>query len=79
MNIPQMWHRESVAKLYADEFICKITLMIFGGGGIIIKGVMYMPNIKPISDLRNYMEVLKEAVDGGLSADEVEVSLGLSV
>lgn len=24
------------------------------------KGVMFMPNIKPISDLRNYTEVLKE-------------------
>jgi hypothetical protein len=26
----------------------------------VIKGVIAMPNIKPISDLRNYTEVLKE-------------------
>jgi hypothetical protein len=26
----------------------------------VIKGVIIMPNIKPISDLRNYTEVLKE-------------------
>ena len=25
---------------------------------------LFMPNIKPISDLRNYTEVLKEAADG---------------
>lgn len=25
---------------------------------------LYMPNIKPISDLRNYTEVLKEATEG---------------
>lgn len=28
------------------------------------KDVGYMPNIKPISDLRNYTEVLKEAQEG---------------
>lgn len=28
------------------------------------KGVDHMPNIKPISDLRNYTEVLKEAQEG---------------
>ena len=28
------------------------------------KDVGYMPNIKPISDLRNYSEVLKEAQEG---------------
>ena len=30
---------------------------------------LFMPNIKPISDLRNYTEVLKE--------DEVEAELGI--
>ena len=39
-----------------------------------------MPNIKPLSDLRNYTEVLKEASareKGWISADQVEAELGL--
>lgn len=37
-----------------------------------------MTNIKPISDLTNYVDVLKEVrEEGWLTADEVEAKLGL--
>ena len=41
---------------YACKYVANWACCMYNN----FKGVMIMPNIKPISDLRNYTEVLKE-------------------
>lgn len=56
-----------ISYLYFKEWICcKFAVVFYSGMGYSIsrKGLIDMPNIKPISDLRNYSEVLRDVAAG---------------